>query len=111
MTFDRGAVWLARQLGRPSAFIATCIVVLACVGAAMIPGWQESVLMWSGAGTGFLSLVYLSILQNSQNREAAATQAKFDELLHATQGARDELIGLEERSAEEIAALRHRREQ
>lgn len=109
MTFERIAISLARQLGRPLAVGVTSAGIVACTLAAMVSAWRDAVLLWSGAATGWLSLIYLSILQNSQNREAAATQAKFDELLHATQGARDELIGLEERSAEEIAVLRQRR--
>lgn len=110
MSFDRMSIWLARQLGRPIAVGITSVVIIACVFAAMVPNWRDAVLLWSGAATGWLSLIYLSILQNSQNREMAATQAKFDELLHATVGARDELIGLEERSTDEIAAMRQRRE-
>jgi low affinity Fe/Cu permease len=51
-------------------------------------------------------LLFLPILQATQNREGAALQAKLDELIKANKEANNQLIGLESREEEEIEELR-----
>ena len=46
------------------------------------------------------------LIQNSQNRDAAAMQAKLDELIRAVKTARNEFIGIEHRTDHEIEAIR-----
>jgi low affinity Fe/Cu permease len=46
------------------------------------------------------------LIQNSQNRDAAAMQAKLDELLRAVESAREGFVGIEHRTDEEIEELR-----
>jgi low affinity Fe/Cu permease len=46
------------------------------------------------------------LIQNSQNRDGLAIQAKLDELITATEGARNELGRVEEKSEDEIESLR-----
>ena len=53
-----------------------------------------------------LTLLFLPILQATQNRDGAALQAKLDELIRANKEARDDLIGLEEKAETEIEDLR-----
>ncbi|MNL33422.1 Low affinity iron permease [compost metagenome] len=45
------------------------------------------------------------LIQNTQNREAEATQLKLDELLRAIEGARNSLIDLEELPDKELKRL------
>jgi low affinity Fe/Cu permease len=45
------------------------------------------------------------LIQNTQNREAKATQLKLDELIRAVQGARDSLVDLEDGPEEEFNSL------
>ena len=46
------------------------------------------------------------LVQNSQNRDSAAIQAKLDELIRAVETARSEFIGIEHMSDAEIEAIR-----
>jgi low affinity Fe/Cu permease len=46
------------------------------------------------------------LIQNSQNRDAGAMQAKLDELLRAVEAARDGFIGIEHMTDAEIEELR-----
>jgi low affinity Fe/Cu permease len=46
------------------------------------------------------------LIQNSQNRDAGAMQAKLDEMLRALDKAREGFIGIEHLSDAEIAKLR-----
>jgi low affinity Fe/Cu permease len=49
-------------------------------------------------------MVYL--IQNSQNRDAAAMQAKLDELLRAVDKAREQFIGIEHLTDTQIELVR-----
>ncbi len=46
------------------------------------------------------------LIQNSQNRDAAAMQAKLDELIRAVAEARGQFIGIEHRTDKEIQLIR-----
>ena len=48
------------------------------------------------------------LIQNTQNRDGAALQAKLDELIRATKEARNELVGVERRPEEKVEKLRER---
>ena len=47
----------------------------------------------------------------AQNRDAAAIQAKLDELIRAIDGARNEFIGIEHLTEAELERIRHAIEQ
>ena len=51
------------------------------------------------------------LIQNSQNRDAAAMQAKLDELIRAVDDARGQFIGIEHKTDKEIEKIRHDLEQ
>jgi low affinity Fe/Cu permease len=51
------------------------------------------------------------LIQNSQNRDAAAIQAKLDELIRAVHDGRNEFIGIEHKTDREIEAIRAALEQ
>ena len=53
-----------------------------------------------------LTLLFLPILQATQNRDGAALQAKLDELIKASKEARNDLIGIEDLDEEKIEQLR-----
>lgn len=46
------------------------------------------------------------LIQNSQNRDAAAMQAKLDELISAVEAARSQFIGIEHLTEREIEKVR-----
>jgi low affinity Fe/Cu permease len=46
------------------------------------------------------------LIQNTQNREGAALQAKLDELIRVTKEAHNELVGMEHLPDEKVAQLR-----
>lgn len=51
------------------------------------------------------------LIQNSENRDAAAMQAKLDELIRAVRNARNEFVGIEHLTDHEIEAIRTALEQ
>jgi len=64
--------------------------------------WQLVV----NTGTTIVTFLMVFLIQNSQNRDAAAMQAKLDELLRAVDKAREQFIGIEHLTDEQIELVR-----
>ena len=56
--------------------------------------------------TTIVTFLMVFLIQNSQNRDAAAMQAKLDELLRALDRAREQFIGIEHLPDKQIEDLR-----
>jgi low affinity Fe/Cu permease len=57
-------------------------------------------------GTTIVTFLMVFLIQNTQNRDAAAMQAKLDELLRAVGKAREQFIGVEHLTEREIEMIR-----
>ncbi len=108
---DRFFTWFASRIsfaaGQPLAFVLALgtIVVWGLTGPffAFSDTWQLVI----NTGTTIVTFLMVFLIQNSTNRDAAAMQAKLDELLRAVAKARGEFIGIEhltEKQVEEIRA-------
>jgi low affinity Fe/Cu permease len=64
--------------------------------------WQLIV----NTSTTIMTFLMVFIIQNSQNRDAAALQAKLDELIRVSKGARNEFIGIEHLTDHELEHIR-----
>jgi len=56
--------------------------------------------------TTVLTFLAVFLIQNSQNRDGAAIQAKLDELLRAVDEAREQFIGIEHLTDQQIELVR-----
>ncbi|TPG42590.1 low affinity iron permease family protein [Sphingomonas koreensis] len=104
--FTRVASNSASIMGQPAAFIVAtlCCIVWAVTGPAFhySDTWQLVI----NTGTTVLTFLAVFLIQNSQNRDGAAIQAKLDELMRAIPDARPEFIGIEHLTDAEICAIR-----
>ena len=57
-------------------------------------------------GTTIVTFLMVFLIQNTQNRDAAAIQVKLDELIRAIEQARNHFIGIEHMTDEEIEQIR-----
>jgi low affinity Fe/Cu permease len=57
-------------------------------------------------GTTVLTFLAVFLIQNSQNRDGAAIQAKLDEILRSVADARTGFVGIEHLTDEEIAKIK-----
>ena len=93
-------------MGHPAAFI---IAVLACVIWAVtgpLFRYSDTWQLVINTATTVLTFLAVFLIQNSQNRDGAAIQAKLDEILIAIGKARTELVGIENLSDAEVGELK-----
>jgi low affinity Fe/Cu permease len=102
--FLRGTAHLARFIGRPTMFLLCLLLAFGAVAAYV--SRNELAINGTNLAINVLTLLFLPILQATQNRDGAALQAKLDELIKVTANARDDLIGIEELDEERIEELR-----
>lgn len=95
---------LARLIGRP-AMMVLCLL-LAGGSIAAYASRDDLLINGTNLAINVLTLLFLPILQATQNRDGAALQAKLDELIKVSAEARNDLIGLEQKDEEEIEELR-----
>ncbi|MBS0409024.1 MAG: low affinity iron permease family protein [Proteobacteria bacterium] len=104
--FSHLANAVARATGRPATFLLCCLLVIvwALTGPAFrfSDTWQLVI----NTGTTIVTFLMVFLIQNTQNREGAALQAKLDELIRAVENAQNRYIGLEKRDEEDIEQLK-----
>jgi low affinity Fe/Cu permease len=104
-TFAEFANWVAVASGHPIVFgIATLTIVVWLVTGPFFSysdTWQLVMNTWTDVAT-FL-MVFL--IQNSQNRDSSAIQAKLDELVR-TSAARNSFVGIEKLTPADIERIR-----
>jgi low affinity Fe/Cu permease len=105
--FSRVAAAFARAAGHPLMFALSCslIVVWAATGPAFAfsDTWQLVI----NTGTTIVTFLMVFLIQNTQNRDSAAIQAKLDELIRVSK-AENTFIGIDLLTQLEVEELRER---
>ena len=97
---------IAAFAGKPLAFVLALGGVVVWALAGPLFGFSEDWQLVVNTGTTVVTFLMVFLVQNSQNRDSAAIQAKLDELIRAVETARSEFIGIEHMSDAEIEAIR-----
>lgn len=97
---------IAALAGQPLAFIVAVVLIIGWGLTGPVFGFSDTWQLIVNTSTTIVTFLMVFLIQNSQNRDAAALQAKLDELIRAVEGARNEFIGIEHRSDTEIEAIR-----
>jgi low affinity Fe/Cu permease len=105
-TFGRIASWAASAMGHPAAFIGATVACLVWAISGPLFHYSDTWQLVINTATTVLTFLAVFLIQNSQNRDGAAIQAKLDEILIAVRKARSEFVGIEHLSDEEVEALR-----
>jgi low affinity Fe/Cu permease len=104
--FESIASRVAAAAGRPGAFaVAFAIIVVWAISGPLF-GWSDTWQLVINTGTTIVTFLMVFLIQNAQNRDAAAIQAKLDELIRCSK-ARNEFIGIEHLSERQLIGIRH----
>jgi len=103
--FTRIASAVSQGAGKPSTFLAAVSVVVIWAFSGPISGYSETWQLVINTGTTIVTFLMVFVLQNSQNRDGVAIQAKLDELVRVSQGS-NALIGIEHLTDEELDEIR-----
>ncbi len=101
----------ALAAGQPGAFILAIAIIAGWGFSGPVFGWSDTWQLVVNTGTTIATFLMVFLIQNSQNRDAAAMQAKLDELIRSAKGARNEFVGIEHLTDHEIEAIRSALEQ
>lgn len=98
---------VAKWAGHPLAFAAGAAAVVAWAVSGPYFRFSDTWELVINTGTTIVTFLMVFLIQNSQNRDGAAIQAKLDELIRSS-AAQNRFIGIENLTEEELDALRRR---
>lgn len=104
--FTAAAGHISTWAGRPLAFVIALVVIIVWGITGPLFGYSDTWQLVVNTATTIVTFLMVFLIQNSQNRDGAAMQAKLDELLRAIEAARTDLIGIEYRTDQEIEEAR-----
>ena len=104
--FTRVSTSIATAVGQPLAFVLATMIIVVWAVTGPIFHFSDTWQLVVNTGTTIVTFLMVFLIQNAQNRDAAAMQAKLDELLRAVTKARDQFIGVEHLTEREIEMIR-----
>jgi low affinity Fe/Cu permease len=103
--FTRIANEIAFAAGKPIAFILCCLIVVVWGISGPIFGFSDTWQLIINTGTTIITFLMVFLIQNTQNRDGIAIQAKLDELVRVSE-AKNTFIGIEHLTEEEVEKFR-----
>jgi low affinity Fe/Cu permease len=104
--FTAVATRVAGFAGQPGAFVGALAIILIWSATGPIFGYSDTWQLVVNTATTIVTFLMVFLIQNSQNRDAAAMQAKLDERIRAVESARSQFIGIEHLTEREIDKVR-----
>ncbi len=104
-SFSKAASATARATGKPITFVLCCVVIVLWAISGPLFGFSDTWQLIINTGTTIVTFLMVFLIQNTQNRDGAAIQAKLDELI-LVGAAPNRYIGIEDLTDEELAELR-----
>lgn len=93
-------------VGQPIAFMIALTIVIVWGVTGPVFQYSDTWQLVINTGTTIVTFLMVFVIQNSQNRDAAAIQAKLDELIRAIEGPRNEFIGIEHMTDKQLEDIR-----
>jgi low affinity Fe/Cu permease len=103
--FNRIAERTAHSLGSAWAFAIALGTVLLWAFSGPAFHFNDTWQLTINTGTTIITFLMVFLIQNTQNRDARATQLKLDELLRAIEQARTSMVNLQDLTDTELDAL------
>ena len=106
LLFDKFSSKVTKVTGKPVAFILAFTIIIVWAVTGPIFKFSDTWQLIINTGTTIITFLMVFLIQNSQNRDGAAMQAKLDELLRAVDKAREKFIGIEHLTDQQIELVR-----
>jgi low affinity Fe/Cu permease len=103
--FTSFATAVSHATGKPTTFALCVLVILVWAFSGPVFHYSDTWQLVINTGTTIVTFLQVILIQNTQNRDGAAIQAKLDELIRAS-AAQNRYIGIEQLSEEELEHLR-----
>jgi low affinity Fe/Cu permease len=104
--FNLFAAKTSNAAGQPFTFMIAVLVVIVWAVTGPLFDYSDTWQLVINTGTTIVTFLMVFLIQNSQNRDGAAMQAKLDELLRSVDRAREQFIGIEHLTDQQIELLR-----
>lgn len=104
--FTNIATKCAQIMGQPAAFIISVLLIVVWAVSGPPLHYSDTWQLIVNTATTVLTFLAVFLIQNSQNRDGAAMQAKLDEILRALENAREEFVGIEHLTDAQIGKIR-----
>ena len=104
--FTAVATRIAGFAGQPEAFAVALGFILVWAVTGPVFGFSDTWQLVVNTATTIVTFLMVFLIQNSQNRDAAAVQAKLDELIRVSSEARNRFIGIEHLTEHELREIR-----
>lgn len=104
--FNYCATKTSTGAGHPITFGTAVGIIIVWAATGPIFHYSDTWQLIINTGTTIVTFLMVFLIQNSQNRDAAAMQAKLDELLRAVDKAREQFIGIEHLTDDQIELVR-----
>ena len=108
--FTRVANKVAYAAGLPLTFLGCCIIVLVWAVTGPVFDFSDTWQLVINTGTTIITFLMVFLIQNTQNRDGAAMQAKLDELIRVSK-AHNHFIGIEHLTETEVEDIRRKCEE
>ena len=93
---------VASWSGQPLAFILASAVIIGWIFTGPLFHYSDTWQLIINTGTTIVTFLMVFLIQNAQNRDGSAIQAKLDELIRAIAEARNDFIGIEHLTEAEL---------
>lgn len=103
--FTKIANWVAHKTGLPLTFAVCCLIVVVWAVSGPFFGFSDTWQLVINTGTTVITFLMVFLIQNTQNRDGAAIQAKLDELIRVGAG-HNHFIGIEHLTESEVEEIR-----
>lgn len=108
-TFSKFSSAVAQATGRPLTFVI-CLLLIAVWGiSGPVFHFSDTWQLVINTGTTIVTFLQVFLIQNTQNRDGTAVQAKLDELIRAS-AAQNRFIGVETLTEDELEGVRETEE-
>ncbi|TPM41061.1 low affinity iron permease family protein [Mesorhizobium sp. B2-3-2] len=103
--FTKIANTVAHLAGLPLTFAACCLIVIVWAVSGPFFDFSDTWQLVINTGTTIITFLMVFLIQNTQNRDGAAIQAKLDELIRVSR-AHNHFIGIEHLTESEVEEIR-----